>query len=646
MLRKYLPLLFFPLSIILFLGIRFIPRHDFQDLTGEIFQYEMSANTLNLHYTLTNPESYGIKEDPDNVTLGYFNQEMLTEENAQVKSWQTQLSSISSKSLSEEEQLTAQILNWWLDGQLLSEEYYEYQEPLSPTLGVQAQLPILLAEFPFRTEEDIHIYLNLLEELPTYFTQIEDFEREKSAQGLFMNREIAEKIQEQCRSLLPVDQSHFLAASFAERLEDCDFLTEDQKILYEIQNLRALNTSFVPAYENLCQVLEELKDTGSNPYGLSHFPKGTDYYEYLLKYSIGTDLSINQIQELLDEQMDSDSETVLYAVSQGINILDLDQEKATEELKDPAAILTNLEAKIQNDFPEIPDIAYEVKEVPDSLAEFLSPAFYMTPPLDEPQQNIIYINPSRSWDAIEQLTTLAHEGYPGHLYQNYYENKGDPDPVRSLFYIGGYTEGWGLYSEMYAYDYLDYSSEEADALRALTSLNYALCASLDLSIHCNGWTEDDCTDYLSAFGITDQSSIHSLYLSILEEPSNYLKYYLGYLQICKLKESALALSENITVYDFHKWFLEMGPAPFSILKQQLEALKVSAKLLKRTGENIQLFSFESVHDGLNHPPMEFGVFLIGRDSFVRQGEKNDPLVLCTADAGYISFLYQAVNGSG
>jgi uncharacterized protein (DUF885 family) len=270
----------------------------------------------------------------------------------------------------------------------------------------------------------------------------------------------------------------------------------------------------------------------------------------------------------------------------------------------------------------------------------------MTPPIDEPQQNIIYINPSRSWDAVEQLTTLAHEGYPGHLYQNYYENQDNFDPVRSLFYIGGYTEGWGLYSELYAYDYLGYSSEEADALRALTSLNYALCASLDVSIHIEGWTEEDCTDYLSAFGIKDKDSIHSLYLNILEEPSNYLKYYLGYLQICKLKESALALSEDVTIYDFHKWFLEMGPAPFSILKQQLEAFEISAKLLHRTGENVHLFSFKSFHDGLNHPSVEFGVFPVGRDSFVRQGEKNYPLVLCTADTGYISLLHQTINGSG
>lgn len=210
-----------------------------------------------------------------------------------------------------------------------------------------------------------------------------------------------------------------------------------------------------------------------------------------------------------------------------------------------------------------------MKEVPESLAGFLSPAFYMTPPIDADQQNTIYINPSYSMDRTELVTTMAHEGYPGHLYQNSFENQDAYDPVRNLFYVGGYTEGWGLYSEFYAYDFLGLGTLEAEALRALSSLNYALCASLDLSIHGDGWTEAQCTTYLSSFGITDADQIHKLYLNILEEPSNYLKYYLGYLEICSLKESALALSSDITLYDFHKWFLETGPAPFFILKQHM-----------------------------------------------------------------------------
>ena len=361
-------------------------------------------------------------------------------------------------------------------------------------------------------------------------------------------------------------------------------------------------------------MLNNLRGTGKNLYGLYHTPEGIEYYEYLLKYSIGTDLSMAKIHQMLEAQMEDDYETLLYAIHQNNNLLDMEQD--VEALSSPKEILENLQTQIEEDFPESSEVSWQIKEVPSSLAAYLSPAFYMTPAIDAPQQNIIYINPARKPDRTELITTLAHEGYPGHLYQNSFENTEDYPAVRNLFYIGGYTEGWGLYSEFYAYDFLGLSKEEGDFLRAATSLNYAVCASLDLSIHGEGWTEEDCLTYLAAFGITDQEKVHQLYLNILEEPSNYLKYYLGYLEICNLKESALTLSSDWTLYDFHTWFLKMGPAPFDILREQLGSLEVSSKLLESPKKDFHLFAFESVHNSLYHLFMKDRMFLVGGDTFL------------------------------
>ena len=378
--------------------------------------------------------------------------------------------------------------------------------------------------------------------------------------------------------------------------------------------LKTLSHYVEPAYQTLCEVLNNLRGTGKNLYGLYHTPEGIEYYEYLLIYSIGTDLSMAKIHQMLEAQMEDDYETLLYAIHQNNNLLDMEQD--VEALSSPKEILENLQTQIEEDFPESSEVSWQIKEVPSSLAAYLSPAFYMTPAIDAPQQNIIYINPARKPDRTELITTLAHEGYPGHLYQNSFENTEDYPAVRNLFYIGGYTEGWGLYSEFYAYDFLGLSKEEGDFLRAATSLNYAVCASLDLSIHGEGWTEEDCLTYLAAFGITDQEKVHQLYLNILEEPSNYLKYYLGYLEICNLKESALTLSSDWTLYDFHTWFLKMGPAPFDILREQLGSLEVSSKLLESPKKDFHLFAFESVHNSLYHLFVKDRMFLVGSDTFL------------------------------
>lgn len=620
----------------------YIFRPDFDEFAMNIFRHEMSGSTLNLHYSLTSPQSYGIKEDAP--SLGHISMDGFEKELSYLKKCQNRLKDYLNKGLNEDDRMTAELLDWWLEGQIKSEDYYYYQEPLGPTLGIQAQLPVLLAEFPFRSAGDIDIYLKLLESLPEYFREIAKFEREKSEQGLFMSDEILDKILAQCRSISPIGSSHFLITSFRERLDDCDFLNSEQRVTYDKQNQRALMDFFQPAYEELCQALEALRESGTNGEGFCHLPDGLSYYKYLLKYNIGTDLGMAKIRQLLEYQMEDDYETILYALSKNIDFMDVtDDPKAADS---PADILKRLQSQIQQDFPQARSIDWQVKEVPESLTDYLSPAFYMTPAIDAEEENIIYINPSYSPGQHELVTALAHEGYPGHMYQNSFENTDSYHPVRNLFYVGGYVEGWGLYSEFYAYDYLGLSDMEGEFLRALSSFNFAICASLDLAIHGEGWSEEDCLDYLESFGITDKAQVHELYLNILEEPSNYLKYYLGYLEICRLRESALALSPKITIYDFHKWFLETGSAPFSLLRERLDSLEVSSELLQTADEELQFLALETVHDRLYHPLMERGMMIVSVDPLLRQREQHDPFVLRAADAGDVSLLHQTVDRGG
>ena len=592
--------------LLLFLTILFLSQKSFSDFTMNLFRQEISGNTLNLHYTLADPAAFGIERKE--ASFGTFSAEPDAEKNAALQQLKEELESFSS--LTEEEQRTKDLLSWWLDGQIALKDFYYFQEPLGPTLGIQAQLPILLSEYVFRSEHDVNDYLSLLSQLPEYFAALTAFEQQKAEAGLCMNAESLEKVIAQCRNFPATVKTHFLTASFEERLAGCSFLTSDQKITYEIQNQKLLNQSVFPAYEQLSADLEALlADCPEEPLGLAYAPDGASYFQWLLTYETGTSRTVAEIRNLLEEQISSDYETILQAVQNGVNLLHPVQETPLPSTE-PGQILLYLSNEIQKDFPAVPDITWQIKNVPDSLASTLSPAFFLTPPLDIPQENTIYINPSYEPDEKELLTTLAHEGYPGHLYQNTFEAL--LDPVRSLLYIGGYTEGWGLYSELYAYDFLGYEAETASALRALSSLNYAICSVLDLEVHMDGWKEENCAEYLKAFGISDEEQIHSLYLTLLEEPANYLKYYLGYLEICKLKESAFTHSPTISLYEVHRWFLTYGPAPFFMLQENLESelLKVSSQLLQCPRQNIQFLALEPIHDRLHHPPVELCMLLV------------------------------------
>ena len=631
--RKKLLFILFPLLILLILLGRILCHPSFSTYTSRLFRQELAQDTITLHYTLSDPEAYGFKNI--SASLGDFTYASFQKRIQDLKDQQVSLQNFMNQDLSKQDAMTAELLDWWLTGQIEMEDFYYFQEPLGPTLGVQAQLPVLLAEFAFRKEADVDLYLDLLKQLPDYFAQIIDFEREKASHGMFLNGESLDQILAQCNAMLTVDEHHFLITSFSDRLRDCSFVSDSHRTAYEIRNRQMINDYVVPAYQSLITSLGQLRSAQNQALGLYHTPGGLSYFEHLLKYTVGTDLTISQIRRLLDDQMETDYETVYAAIEEGINLLEHDAITETESYatgssntsdsdtsgaestqdastaSSPLYILLDLQKKINEDFPTPPDTNFQVKTVPDSLAPYLSPAFYLTPPVDATQENTIYINPSQNTDAITLLTTLAHEGYPGHLYQHTFEQLDSYDPIRSLIYVGGYTEGWGLYSELYAYDFLDMNKTKANALRALSSLNYAICASLDLSVHGMGWNEAQCVSYLASFGITDTTQIHKLYLQLLEEPGNYLKYYLGYLEICKLKESALALSSNWSLYDFHNWFLTTGPAPFSILTEHLENLEISSKLLERMSQDLHLLSVQPFHDGRNHFLVKRRMLLVG-----------------------------------
>ena len=316
-----------------------------------------------------------------------------------------------------------------------------------------------------------------------------------------------------------------------------DFLSEEEKKAYVDSNRAAVFGHVFPAYEQLIDGLNKLKGTGTNPYGLSYYEQGKDYYTALVACTVGTGRTMEEVKALINEQMDTDLHTIAKIIGNHPELLQT-ASRSIEQME-PQFILETLEQKIQKDFPSVEHVSYEVKYVDPSLEAYLSPAFYLTPPMDRMNEHTIYINPAGNYDSLSLFTTLAHEGYPGHLYQTIYENSCDLDPVRNLFYFGGYIEGWATYVERYSYFYTTLDPDMAALLSANSGISLGLYAKLDVGIHYDGWTPEDASDFLANYGINNDNTVHSIYQAIVQNPGNYLKYYLGAAEIQKLKEQVL-----------------------------------------------------------------------------------------------------------
>ncbi len=535
----------------------------FQSFTKEVFCQEVSSNSISLHYSLKEPEKYGIKAAP--VTFGSFTTDSKGTA-ASLENLRAALKTFSYDSLSVQNQLTYDVLDYYLQMAEKNADYLLYEEPLGLVSGIQTQLPVILSEYQFYNEEDVDTYLNLMKTTPEYFESLIAFEKEKSAAGLFMADYAADTVISQCTAFMEMGESNYLVSTFVERIGQLGLSTEAQS-RYIKRNAQMLQSYVLPAYNQLISAVQSLKGSGKNEEGLCHLPDGKAYYEQVVAESTGSEKTVPELEDMTRRQIISD----LEAMEEVLNIAG-SQAKETAAMEDnnPVTILNELENKTGGAFPEPPETVTQVKYVPEAMEEHLSPAFYMIPAIDNTEENVIYVNQSHMSNNLTLYTTLAHEGYPGHLYQTVYYAGTDPDPLRSIFNFGGYVEGWATYAEMCSYYLSSLSKEQATLRQKSSSIILGLYALADMGIHYDGWSRIDTVSFFKNYGIKDAKTIERIYELIIGSPGNYLKYYIGYVEFLELKkEWAEKKNSDFSQKEFHEAVLSVGPAPFALVEEYM-----------------------------------------------------------------------------
>lgn len=538
---------------------------QFRTFTRSLFQTEVSANTISLHYTLRSPSDYGIADIP--ATYGSLSSDPVAAK-ASVRNVLSSLQEFDPGTLSSENALTFKILDTYLKNASTGTDYLLYQEPLGPVSGIHTQLPVLLSEYSFYNTQDVETYLALLKETPSYFDSVIRFEQKKAASGLFMPDYQADSVLDTCQSFIDMGKENYLVSTFNERIASLDLLPGNKKDSFQKENMKLVTEEIYPAYQNLITAIKSLKGKGMNEQGLSYFPYGKKYYEYLVRQTTGCNESISRLRLMTRAQILEDlsaMQKILFPADAALT------QASVLEQTSPDSMLDDLRSKITDTFPEIPDVDFQVKYVPESMQDYLSPAFYMIPAIDNLTENVIYINNGQTASGLNLYTTLAHEGYPGHLYQTVYFSASEPDPIRSILDFGGYVEGWATYAEMMSYYLAPLPKTEASLLQKNSSVILGLYALADMGIHYDGWSVTDTVRFFSDYGINDANAVQSVYKLIIGSPANYLKYYIGYLKFYELKkEMADALGNQFSQKEFHRAVLDVGPAPFEIVYDEVE----------------------------------------------------------------------------
>ena len=605
------------LCLVFYLGIGmgYVSEHGlsensrFESFTENLFRAEVSANTLTLHYALADPASQGIKKSA--VSLGTVSSDASSaEETARLcQNYEKQLKNFHYSRLSKDNQLTLDMLLLYFHTRASLGKNYILDEPLGPSLGIQAQLPVLLAEYAFYTKEDISDYLKLLGTIKPYFQSILDFEKEKISSGCFMSNTTLDRILKQCSSFIQNPDSNYMDDIFAQKLKTFSNPKLSQKDQEELctYHHKLIIQQVIPAYQELVSGLKTLRGSGKNSRGLAYFEGGRAYYLYLLQSQTGTYVPVKKIEQRLSAQLLKDYEEIQTLLKSDPSLASSLSQYSTAITLTPSQMLEKLPSLMAGDFPELKNTTYELRSVHESMKSFLSPAFYLTPPVDTGSPNVIYINNSGRSTSLELFGTLAHEGFPGHLYQTVSFSRSKPANIRYLITSSGYVEGWATYVESYAYQYaaslmtnLSRNSASSDFHDSDTSgtsdtsgksstsnmssasnatrlawlnrsMNLCIYSLIDIGIHYRGWEQARVAAFLKAFGITNASAASEIYQYIVETPGNYLKYYWGYLNFLDLKKSCQnSMGADFDLKKFHRKIMEIGPVQFPVLEKYLK----------------------------------------------------------------------------
>ena len=554
-----------------------LKQKKFDRFLNSCFREYAAENTVTLHFKLSNPSAYGIKT-PVSPTYGDFSSDTLKKNCSRSKELLQKLYTFPTSSLTKKQKLTWQIFQDYLNESIMNEKYILYSSPLG-TNGLQSEIPVTLSEYRLDNEKDIKDYLSLVNQVPELFTQILDFEQERRNAGLISpSFVISDTIDQIDQFLNASEENNPLIQSFEDRLTEVESLSKDQKASYIANNRLLVTDKVLPAYKSLKTSLQAYTNDSKNTSSkerLCEYKNGQDYYKFLLMSNVGTDFSPEDCITILEAQLKNTVKDISSLTAKNKDLY-TEYLSATPALSAPKEIMNTLKNDSLIDFPEIKNISCQLKNVPDALSGTSACAFYLVPPIDSTKDNIIYINKSRV-DSNELFSTLAHEGYPGHLYQTNYFLTTNPSPLRTFLHCAGYDEGWGTYAQLYSYNFIEFKNVDEQTTKQLRQLyrdndllSLSLSSLCDLYVNYKNYDENALANYLQTYGI-DKDSTQNLYRYVIENPTTYLSYSIGYYELDQLKQTMSdSLGKAFKISDFHEAVLNVGSCNFSIIRQEIE----------------------------------------------------------------------------
>lgn len=569
-----------------------------------IYLIDEDASTINSFFI--HPENYGM-EIPDGK-LPYEEEELTEEEYLEdyneMMDMLRNCENYKYEDLTFDQQLcyeTIKMLIKYYSTELENINYYE-SDYFGSYMGTNVDFPVLLSSYNFRVKKDVDNYLAYIESAPKAFNYYLDCEFERTEAGFgFINSIIYDIIDHAEQMIENSDSSngnHFLVESFNNMIDAVDFLTTEEKEEYKEKNKVAIAGPFTEAYQAIIDRMPQLLNKATNEQGLYYYTNengdrlGQQYYQMLLNYVTGYDYTLKEYVDYIEKQLStsySNLQNVYQQLSKNqvyFNSLfdyefpEMSVEEQVDYFKEASAGL----------YPEITtDYTLKINYVDEAVEDHYSPAFYILSPVDGAEIENVFLNRKNIYKEVEDpetgettlkldstylFSTLAHESYPGHMYQRLYMKQQGAHPFRLIVRCLGTVESWSTYSETIVYDlyFADttkYPEGTADFFILNNSFSNAVYARMELGIHYQGWTLDRTYQFMKRYYDVTKSDVRDVYRQLVELPGNAMAYNFAYFKILEMRD--YALEHGASLYDFHKMYLDCGNVPQQFIENYIHA---------------------------------------------------------------------------
>lgn len=537
----------------------------FDEFLHDEFVETMESDFMNLHFTLREYTELGI-EKPERV-IGSAAWEDYERDLNDGRETLAKLEAFDYASLSESQKHDYDVLHFYLERMIELNTYPDFDWWFMPSDGLIDNLPTNFTEYVFYERQDIDDYLEVLDSVGEFIDGALDITAKQVEHGVFMTDSALDQTLDAIDKFVKRTDDNPLIVIFDENVDAFAGLSDAERNDYKQRNKDILFNSYIPAYKRAAEKLEGFRGTRADGVTIADMPQGKEYYAAKLKFKASTSKSPQEILDICTAYIGTEIDNYIRLLN---SIKDQRLLDDTVDLSSPEEMLAWHQEKMSV-YPEGPTVRYRAAYLDPAVASDGIVAYYLEPPVDYIEDNVIKINGDNVMDVNELYSTLAHEGFPGHLYQITWYLNTKPNLIRVVLSNIGYTEGWAMYAEDNSWSYSGMNKYASEFNRISTSLSYTMNAAADIGVNALGWSAAELGSYLEDLGLNSEMA-PDLYDFVMDTPGVIVPYGAGLARFMTIRADAKRiLGSQFDQTAFNEVLLTYGDRPFEMVEADVQA---------------------------------------------------------------------------